>query len=227
MKEHATVLSGPDKIFARLHHGDQVEPLVVNERNALNSAHTNPTSMPDSLLLSMTPIFQIRHPILMFPSFVRAQGKAYGYKRPRDLMLAAWFTLRPSRELHEWYSRQRGVARPQVIDADDILNDRAAVRHICNETGLDPDAVQYEWELKEEPNPVYAVMLSTINASKGIIPGLAAHGLDFETEKAKWKTEFGEEDSEDLAKFVKDAMADYNYLLSRRTYLTSPDCPQS
>jgi hypothetical protein len=213
------LLSGPDKFFAHVYPGDKVEPLVLYERNVPNSTQTSPTSIPDSLLLSMTPIFQIRHPILMFPSMVRAENKAMGSIRPREPMLAATLTLRHSRALYDWYLRQEDDLRPQVIDADDIINDRAAVRHVCVETGLDPDAVQYEWETREESDPLKAVFLSTINASKSIIPGLSAKGLDFETEKAKWKAEFGDEDGEDLAQFVHDAMPDYDYLLSRRTYI--------
>ena len=63
--------------------------------------------------------------------------------------------------------------------------------------------------------------MSTIYTSKGIIPSLAAQGVDLETEKEKWKAEFGEEDSEDLAKAVLESMADYKYLLSKRTYISS------
>jgi hypothetical protein len=224
MKEHAMFLSAADRFSAQIYDADKnVEPLVVYERDAPKSPHTSPTSLPDSLLLSMKPIFQIRHPILMFPSMVRAENKAMGPIRPRELMLAATLTLRHSRSLFDWYLSQGGEVRPQVIDADDIIGNKAAVRHVCVETGLDPDAVQYEWETREEPDPLMAAFLSTINASKGIIPSLAARGLDFETEKAKWKAEFGDEDGEDLAKFVSDAMPDYEYLLSQRTYLGQGD----
>ena len=66
-----------------------------------------------------------------------------------------------------------------------------------------------------------AAFLSTIYTSKGIIPGLAAKDVDLETEREKWKTEFGEEDGEDLAKAVVASMADYKYLLSKRTYISS------
>lgn len=212
-------MSGPDRIFSHIYDGDIEDPLVLCERHAPNSTHTSPTCMPDSLLLSMKPIFQIRHPILMFPSMLRAQKKVMGPLRPRHLIVAGACTLRHSRSLFDWYLSQGGDLRPQVIDADDIISDRAAVRHICTETGLDPDAVQYEWEARVEEDPMKAVFLSTISASKGIIPNLAARGLDFEVEKAKWKAEFGEEDGEDLARFVLDAMSDYNYLLSQRTYI--------
>lgn len=228
IKEHAMLLSRPDTFFARFHREDAgVELLKFHERDAPKSAHTNPTLLPDSLLLSVQPIFQIRHPILMFPSMVRAQNKAMGPIRPRQLRLAATLTLCYSRELFDWYDQQENAMRPQVVDADDIINDRAAVREICLATGLDPDAVLYEWETREATDPLKATFLSTIFASKGIIPSLAARGLDFETEKEKWKAEFGEEDGEDLAKFVIDAMPDYNYLLSRRTYTTKVDSPHA
>ena len=212
-------LLGPDKWFAHIYDGDKVEPLVVRERDSPESVCTNPTTLPDSLLLSMTPIFQIRHPILMFPSMVRAQQKTMGPLRPRQLIIGATLTLHHSRNLFDWYLRQGAEISPQVLDADDIINSRAAVRHVCVETGLDPDAVQYEWETRKEPDPLKAIFLSTIYSSKGIIPGLAAKGIDLETEKAKWKAEFGDEDGEDLANFVHDAMHDYDYLLSQRTYL--------
>lgn len=219
LKEHAMLLSGPDKFFARVYSDDRVEPLSLFEREAPNSTHTNPTSVPDSLLLSMRPVFQIRHPILMFPSMVRAEQKAMGRIRPRQPMLATMLTLRPSRALHDWYVSQGAGLQPQVIDADDIINDKDAVRHVCTKMGLDPEAVIYEWDTREETDPMKAVFLSTICASRGIIPSLAARGLEFEAEKAKWKAEFGDEDGEDLAKFVLDAMPDYNYLLSQRTYV--------
>ncbi|KAL1644026.1 hypothetical protein SLS61_008959 [Didymella pomorum] len=223
IKEHAMLLSGPDKVFSHVYGHDGVELLVLKERDAPDSSQTNPSSLPDSLLLSVRPVFQIRHPILMFPSMVRAEQRAFGLGaiRPRDPILAVTLTLRHSRALYDWYRNQSSEARPQVIDADDIINDRAAVSHVCAAVGLSPDAVQYEWETKEETDPKRAVFLSTINSSKGIIPGLAARGLDFDTEKAKWKAEFGNEDGEDIAKFVLDAMPDYIYLLNQRTYVNT------
>jgi len=221
LKEHAMILSGPAKMFTHVYSSDKVEPLKLQERGLVNSSHTNPTSLPDSILLSMRPIIQIRNPILMYPSMVRAVSKALGPVRPRQPMLEFILTLRHSRAVYDWYLNQGGNLQPQVIDADDIINDKAAVRHICLVTGLDPDSVAYEWEEREEPDPRKAVFLSTIYTSKGIIPSLAAQGVDLETEKEKWKAEFGEEDSEDLAKAVLESMADYKYLLSKRTYISS------
>ncbi|KAK3201238.1 hypothetical protein GRF29_185g241002 [Pseudopithomyces chartarum] len=226
LKEHALLLSGPDKLFDLFYRDDGLKPIVLTDRNAPDQAHTNPTSIPDSFLLRLRPIFQIRHPILMFPSVLRTEKKALGTLHPKSPLVAAALTLSHSRALYDWYLNHEGGPRPQVIDADDIMTDKSAVRRVCIETGLDPDAVQYEWETREEPNPVKAVFLSTIYASKGILPGLSSQGLKFETEKAKWKAEFGDDDGEDLAKFVLDAMPDYDYLLSQRTYINRQEASQ-
>lgn len=124
--------------------------------------------------------------------------------------------LKHSRALYDWYCVNAGEMQPKVIDADDIMNDPAAVRQLCIETGLDPDAIQYKWEVRHMDHPIHSRMLSTIYASTGIIKGLDARSLDIEAEKVKWKAEWGEEESEGMAKLVYNAMPDYEYLLSRR-----------
>jgi hypothetical protein len=196
-----------------------VEPLVIQERDAPDAAHsvTNPTSVPDSFLLSMQPIFQIRHPALMFPSMLRAQMAIMEDSNTHNPRIWSTLTLRHSRAVYDWYAENAGEMKPRVIDADDIMNDPDAIRQLCIETGLDPDTVQYSWEEVQEENPLVARFKSTINASKGIIKGLDARSLDIEKEKTKWKTDFGNEEADRLAKFVNDAMPDYNYLLSHRT----------
>jgi hypothetical protein len=192
-----------------------VETLILGDAS---EPHTNPSSLPDRLLLSLQPIFQIRHPILMFPSMIRAQRDSFlPNARPRDVMCKVILTLRYSRALYDWYLENAASDRkPYVIDADDIMNDKEAVRQLCIATGLDPDAVQYEWEEKTIDDPHKKRFLSTISQSKGIIPGLAARGLDFDTEKEKWRKEWSDEDAEGMAKFVADAMPDYKYMLSQR-----------
>jgi hypothetical protein len=165
----------------------------------------------------MQPIFLIRHPILMFPSLFRALSHPFAGLHPRDVRMRSILTLRHSRALYDWYLEHEDELEPKIIDADDVMNNPAAVRQLCIETGFDPDAVQYEWEVRHHENPLKARFLSTLYNSTGIVPGLDARGLDFETEKAKWKAELGDEDGEDLAKLVSDAMPDYEYLLSHRT----------
>jgi hypothetical protein len=131
-------------------------------------------------------------------------------------MFAAFLTLRPSRALFEWYANHPAALPPKVIDADDIMNDKEAVRQLCLDIDFDPDAVQYEWETRQEDDPMKAPFVSTIYSSKGIKPGLEARCLDIEAEKVKWIAEFGDEDGEIMAKYVYDAMPDYEYLLEHR-----------
>jgi hypothetical protein len=218
IKEHAIFLFSPEKPFAQLYKDDPMEPLLLKQRNEPESVHTNPSSVPDRFLLSMQPIFQIRHPALMFPSMVRAQGRMDPTSHAQRPMVYCTQTLRPLRQLYDWYLENAANDRkPRVIDADDIMNDPAAVRQLCIETGFDPDAVQYEWEERHEENQVKAAFLTTIYGSKGIVKGLDAKNLDIEVEKAKWKAEFGGDNGEHIAKYVYDAMPDYEYMMTQRT----------
>lgn len=134
-----------------------------------------------------------------------------------DLKCTAMLTLRVSRALYDWYDNNPKATKPRVIDADDIMNSPGAVRELCLQTGLNPDAVQYKWDTWEETDPMKAAFLSTIKSSNGILPGMGSQGLDIEEERMKWKAEFGEEEGEYLTKMVYDAMPDYEYLLARRT----------
>ncbi|OAL00809.1 hypothetical protein IQ06DRAFT_316839 [Phaeosphaeriaceae sp. SRC1lsM3a] len=216
IKEHTLFLLGPDKWFSTFYQDDTLEPLQLHDRENPRSPHTNPTNLPDSFLLSMQPIFQIRHPALMFPSMLRVQSKSFEGRNINEPSLYSTFTLSPSRMLFDWYLINASHWKPKVIDADDIMDDPNVVRQLCIETQLDPDAVQYEWEERHEENPIFARFLSTINASKGVVKGLDSRTLDLAAEKAKWMQEFGNEDGEKMAQFVDDAMPDYEYMLSQR-----------
>lgn len=224
IKEHV-IFMGPNQMLkATYGDADAKPPILVHNRDEPESVHTSPSSLPDSVLLTLQPIFQIRHPILMFPSFLRSQIKMKTSER-LDRRVTAMSSLRFSRQLYEWYLNQGEDTKPKVIDADDIMTNKAAVRQLCLETGLDPDSVQYEWSTRDEPDPLKKIMTDKIIASTGILPGLEAQGLDFETEKAKWKAEFGDEDGETMAKLVQDAMPDYEYLHSRRVGAVQPENP--
>ncbi|KAL6153388.1 hypothetical protein ACJQWK_03960 [Exserohilum turcicum] len=218
-KEHATYMCATDKLMRRVYEDDETEPMILRQRGAsLKAAYTNPTSLPDDFLLSLQPIFQIRNPVLMFPSLVRAQTdmKMGG---ARSALAKIGLTLEPQRALYDWYlerSRDTNII-PRVIDADDVMNEPETVRRLCLQTGLDPDAVVYEWETRHYDNPLKARFFSTIGSSRGIIPGLDAKGKSVQTEMEKWVKEFGQEDADGLAKRVRDAMPDYEYLYSRRT----------
>lgn len=209
---------GPDFIFQVAHGKDGTPPFVVHSKDNLNPTRTNPTCIPDDVLLSMQPIFQIRHPGLMFPSMARAEtdtGKADG---PMDVRVHIFSHLWYSRWLYEWYLNTPGAPTPRVISADDIMNRPDVVRQLCIEVGLDPEEMQYEWETREAPegNDEIKRFASTIYASKGILPGYASTGFDLAEKRVKWREEFGEEAGDFLAAKVEDAMPDYEWLMERR-----------
>jgi hypothetical protein len=209
IKEHAIFLSGPEKLFACVYGNEMgYKPKL---------SHTNPTSLPDRFLSAFQPIFQIRHPALMFPSMLRAQSRVMDNSNTRNPRVYCSLTLRHSRALYDWYleNENKTGRKPKIIDADDIMNNPAAVRQLCLDTNLDPDAIQYEWEEQKEENVLKASFLSTINTSKGILKGLDSGNLDIEAEKSKWKAEFGNETGEEMAEFVYKAMPDYEYMLSQ------------
>lgn len=216
VKEHVCMLTSPDELFAYGYGEDYDGKTLLKLGRDGESKHTNPTFLPDNFLLAMQPVFQIRHPVLMFPSLVRAQSKVLPNSRPSVPRLVVTLTLRGSRALFDWYLNHPAALAPKVIDADDIMKDREAVRQLCREIDFDPDAVQYEWETREEKDPAKAAFLSTIAASTGIRPGLEARCVDLEAEKVKWMEEFGEQDGTDLANAVEAALPDYEYLLSHR-----------
>jgi hypothetical protein len=219
IKEHSIFLQSPEQLVAFSLGGDEVPPMRLQLRDEPASPHTNPSSVPDRFLLSMQPIFQVRHPALAFPSMMRAQKDSLPDTNTRNPRTYSTMSMKHSRALYDWYSANATKWKPQVIDADDIMNNPAVVRQLCVETGLDPDAIQYEWEERHEKDPVHARMLSTIYASKGIIKGLDARSLNIETEKTKWTAEWGAEEAENMAKIVHAAMPDYEYLLSQRTHV--------
>lgn len=209
---------GPDYLFQIAHGKDGTSPFITHSNNDPNPKRTNPTCVPDEVLMSMQPIFQIRHPGLMFPSMARAEtdtGKADG---PMDVRVHIFAHLWYSRELYEWYLNTPGAPVPKVISADDIMTRPDVVRQLCTEVGLDPAKIQYEWETREAPegNMDIKRFASTIYASKGILPGYDSKGFDLEEKTAKWREEFGVEAGEFLARRVEEAMADYDWLMERR-----------
>ncbi|KAK3718132.1 hypothetical protein LTR37_005247 [Vermiconidia calcicola] len=220
VKEHAMLLYRPDKLFKLAYPDDDLTPLTVrsNAQKDSQQRYTNPTILPDEFLLSMQPIFQIRHPIRMFPSTVRAMSATpLAYTTlSGSLAVKAIMTLRYTREIYDWYLAQEDAPIPKIIDADGIMESKATVRRLCEDTGLDPDSVLYEWDTWEETEPMRIRLLSTVRQSRGILPGLESKGLSMEKELPKWREEFGEDDADVLARHVRDAMPDYEYLHSRR-----------
>ncbi|KAH8435339.1 uncharacterized protein LDX57_012968 [Aspergillus melleus] len=204
---------------------------------------TNYTILPDEYLRTFHMAFIVRHPALMFPSFYRAMGKMVklGVITEENIagVMAANMTLRFSRLLYDWCLEQDDPdARPVILDAHEVIHKPEAIVRFCELTGLDADAIKFEWDTKPAAKDIGAqnlvasvdpnteqrtlwspeaagIMVSTLTGSSGIIKSKTPDVVDIAVEAAKWKEEFGQKTADMLEKRVRDAMPDYEYLKAR------------
>ncbi|KAK4148672.1 hypothetical protein C8A00DRAFT_47526 [Chaetomidium leptoderma] len=194
----------------------------------------NQTWLPDEYLRTWRLAFIIRHPALAFPSLYRALVKLtkLGALNEDGMKGAgmANMSLGWTRKLFDWSLEQSGGKTvPLVIDGNDVILNPGAVVRFCEAAGLDTGALQFDWtgesDKKKEPTPgtwagvdeqAARVMLSTLEASKGIVKDKAPATVDIKAEADKWRAEFGDEAAGAIEKAVLDAMPDYEYLKERR-----------
>ena len=92
----------------------------------------------------------------------------------------------------------------------------------CKLVGLDTTKLAFTWkpsteeELARLPGDQFRRMLSTPIASTGIMKEKLSSNISIDEEAKKWKEEFGQAEGEELEKFVRAAMPDYEYLKARR-----------
>lgn len=141
-------------------------------------------------------------------------------------------TLTWTRKLFDWCLEQPDEPTvPLVIDAHDVIHNPDSVLRFCEAAGLDTDAIQFEWGgendrkksdtwVPSDPTGMHQqtahIMLSTLEASKGIVKDKAPAIVDIEAEAEKWRSEFGNEVAGLIEKAVWDAMPDYEHLRERR-----------
>ncbi|PYI09172.1 hypothetical protein BO78DRAFT_395042 [Aspergillus sclerotiicarbonarius CBS 121057] len=199
----------------------------------------NQTVFPDEYLRTWTMMFIIRHPAIVFPSFIRAMEKVskIGIIDAAILpgTLATSVTLRWTRLLFDWCLEQTGSA-PLLLDAHDVIHRPDAVTKFCRLAGLDPSKLKFEWERttqvdsgsnssvpqngvpeqRDTWDAAKSIMLSTLQGSSGVMKDKEPGVIDIATEAKKWRVEFGEEMAQFVEKAVSDAMPDYEYLKARR-----------
>ncbi|RAL04815.1 uncharacterized protein BO80DRAFT_209449 [Aspergillus ibericus CBS 121593] len=195
----------------------------------------NKTVLPDEYLRSWQLAFIIRHPALAWPSMYRAMAKISKIGGMDDKEIrSVWstnMTLRWSRMVYEWALEQGDS--PAILDADDVTHNPLAVARFCELTGMDKDALKFEWSnagIKENGpsvgnedekaldmrHRINAIMLSTVESSSGIIKDKTPKTVDIAVEVENWRAEFGDEITELIEKAVIESMPDYEYLKARR-----------
>ncbi|KAJ5143210.1 uncharacterized protein N7515_001997 [Penicillium bovifimosum] len=192
----------------------------------------NQTVLSDEYLRTWQISFIIRHPALAWPSLYRAMQKLLkegfidddGVKGVSIVNM----TLTYSRNLFDWCIEQPDESvTPLVIDAHDVIHNRAVVTKFCEMAGLDPTAMQYEWSGAKpqsdhaslgdaEEQKRIAIFLSTLQESTGIVKEKAPASVDIDAEVAKWRVEFGDDVAQLLEKATRDSMPDYEYLKAHK-----------
>ncbi|KAH7251298.1 hypothetical protein BKA59DRAFT_524471 [Fusarium tricinctum] len=233
VKEHTLMMTHPQFENHYVHNvkviQDEAAPLAMRNIAQPTRSPLNLTLFPDEFLKTWNPTFLIRHPALMIPSHYRtclSDLEMDGYKRPGKKPMAAEITTRWQRALYDFYAEHfaNDSIWPIVIDADDVMTCPPLVSKYAQLSGLDESKVRYSWDKVGEQelnkmNDSAKRMLSSINASTKIDTSKVAGNIDIDQELGKWIKEFGEEEARTLEKLVRDAMADYNFLHSKRLRL--------
>lgn len=210
---------------------------VPGTYGSLSRSSLDETVLPDELLKTWRPIFLIRHPALVFPSYYHTVIDLQGQERAKTLEaeLDMDMTLHWMRTLYDFYAQQPGTpgsgsesepdtSFPLVLDADDVMTEPAVLVRFCELVGLDPAKLRFSWEpagVEESglpKNDTGRRFLSTLLASGGIVKEKTSAGMDLDisAEAEKWKEEFGEREGERMEKWVRAAMPDYDYMEARR-----------
>ncbi|KAI7479994.1 hypothetical protein KC351_g7229 [Hortaea werneckii] len=206
-----------------------------------SEVRTNPTMFPDTLMLSWQPLFLIRHPLAVYSSWYRAEGRL---APDLDTAISRMYTtLRFQREILDWYltqkqqeTRKEGalVPNPIVLDADDIIMSRpddpdSPLHQLARSLHMDPTRLLFSWPAKEAARTAGAGLdqemqederverfLSTIRKSTGLDSTKVVRAWDREGCAKEWAMEFGEEKAEKLLRRVEESQEDWDYLCQFR-----------
>jgi hypothetical protein len=193
-----------------------------DDRSSRSPFPENPTVLSNEQMLSWQPIILIRNPILVFESWLRAEGAPYPDLESRYAEI--YTTMRFQRYILDWYESQAAgcILKPVVLDADDIIERTDALEKLCELLGMDPARLMFEWKPTPTPkkfagNERFKRFLRTIQESVGIDRARTSAGVTLESRQVQWRDAFGSERAEVLASRVREAWPDYEYLRAVRT----------
>lgn len=175
--------------------------------------------LSDDMMLSWVPIVLIRNPILVYESWLRAEGEPYPDLNSQYSNI--YTTLRFQRAVVDWYTSQDSSSPVIVLDADDVIERREVMEKLCELVGMDKDRLLYVWQATSTPakflsNVRFKRFLQTISDSTGVMPGKTSSGITLESREKKWIEEFGADRAAILRERVAESWPDYQYLRSMR-----------
>ncbi|GFN13491.1 hypothetical protein AtubIFM55763_001159 [Aspergillus tubingensis] len=259
VKEHISWLMNPATISKMLHdadttNGDASGALMAPDYHSFFRVRVdnkygrskglpplNETVLPDGYLATWQLAFLIRHPALVFPSMYRADRALKDLYPSGDnpfegllseSYLKVTLTLRWTRMLYDWCVRRKGQAHPIILDASDLIHNKGSMVKFCEQTGLDPTVLKFEWEsvgpedksssgdgASEQDSILQkaeTTMRTTLRGSSGVLKEKAPDVVDIASEAERWKHEFGDKVANFILERVHEAMPDYEYLRQRR-----------
>ncbi|KAJ9664574.1 hypothetical protein H2198_000225 [Neophaeococcomyces mojaviensis] len=227
LKEHITFMTSP-VTQCEIIHGRKIiaeDSWTVQLEAGSSHSQLNCTVLSDEFLATWHPTFLIRHPALAFPShyrtFIDLEGIDHSENQAAELK--AMITIKPVRMLYDWYRENiKSEGWPIVLDASTIINEPGVVAQYAKILGLDASKVQNTWGAASDNekgtlrDDAQRRMLSTLSSSTGILKDKAPTQIDLEAEAQKWRKEFGEQEGDTIAEWVREAMPDYEYLRSKQ-----------
>ncbi|KAJ6779663.1 hypothetical protein PWT90_08909 [Aphanocladium album] len=223
LKSHIGEIVNPSPFFGGISSSINAPAFTALQPQATSSslARTNPTMLPDKILLSFVPVFLIRHPALVVDSYHRAKGFLSAAKL-RQSQVAHSTGLQLTRALFEWYSTAstaaaEGKGRPILVDADDVL-EGDTVQRLARAVGMDPDQILGRWETRstDELEPGNKRFVTGLWCSTGIDRSKSSKGLNLKDKFEAWNELYGEEVGRALADLTSRHMSDYEWLKSRK-----------
>ncbi|KAI7239715.1 hypothetical protein KC330_g1760 [Hortaea werneckii] len=210
-------------------------------RDEDSHVRTNPTMFTDALMLSWQPLFLIRHPLAVYSSWYRAEGRLA--PNLDTAISRMYMNLRFQREILDWYFAQRQqdlrgdgavVPTPIVLDADDIILSRpddpdSALHRLARSLHMDPSRLLFSWPAEEAARTAGAGLdpelqedervqrfLGTIRKSTGLERTKVAREWDRETCAREWAIEFGDGKAERMLRRIEESQDDWEYLCQFR-----------
>ncbi|KAF9258264.1 hypothetical protein L218DRAFT_948508 [Marasmius fiardii PR-910] len=205
-------------------------------------APTNPTFVPDRFMNTLTPIFIIRHPARMVPSWYKNISDHFGgtTKDSEWPFTSSFLWCRIVFDYYDEYfkanPRPGHPAHPLVVDGDDLIQHTTDIMtQVCELIHLDSSAIKYTWGTTDPYSSwpaaaapedmktpavrnVIEAFGGNIARSTGVVrdAGKYAKPLVLEEEAIKWEETWGEDIASDLVQAVRKAMVDYEYMMERR-----------
>ncbi|KAF9258056.1 hypothetical protein L218DRAFT_1067558 [Marasmius fiardii PR-910] len=132
----------------------------------------NPTFFPDGFLLTLTPLFIIRHPARTFPSYLRAiSANSTPKRKVFDDEFPVAGAFKNQILVFEFFRALNHGEVPVVIEGERLVKDtKNQMRMVCVKIGLKEEDVKYEWQSKNIPMPqVMEAFQGKVLRSTGVV----------------------------------------------------------